>query len=82
MERGVVVGGLMICGSFLLAATLNRSAVKETPPAQPIAPMVQPPVVPLDESCADVANGGAEPVAGDEPAPLDLPGNGREACSQ
>jgi len=37
MERGVVVGGLMICGSFLLAASLNRSAVKETRRAAPAA---------------------------------------------
>src|SRR5689334_11066945 len=37
MDRGVVVGGLMICGSFLLATSLNRSAVKEIPPAAPAA---------------------------------------------
>jgi hypothetical protein len=39
VERGVVVGGLMICGSFLLAALLNRSAMDEVPAPQPAAPI-------------------------------------------
>ena len=91
MERGVVVGGLMICGSFLLAAALNRSAVKETPPAAPAiaeAPATLPlPAVPVDRptssACAsDVNSSGNEPVAANEPDQGDLPGNGREACSQ
>ena len=90
MERGVVVGGLMICGSFLLAASLNRSAVKETLPAEPAAaeaPITPPlPVVSVDEpkpaACATAANGANEPVAADEPDQGDLPGNGRKACSQ
>jgi hypothetical protein len=90
MERGVVVGGLMICGSFLLAASLNRSAVKETPPAEPPgaeAPIAPPlPAANLDEpapaACADGASGTNAPVAGDEPEQSDLPGNGRKACSQ
>jgi hypothetical protein len=90
MERGVVVGGLMICGSFLLAAALNRSAVKETPPTgpavveSPIAPPL--PAMTVDEtkpaSCAAGANDTDEPAAGDEPEQGDLPGNGRAACSQ
>lgn len=91
MERGVVVGGLMICGSFLLAASLNRSAVNETPPddepiaaTAPIAPPL--PAVSVDEpkpaSCSPDETDSEEPVAGDEPEQGDLPGNGREACSQ
>ena len=32
MERGVVIGGLLICASFLLAASLNRSAMEESVP--------------------------------------------------
>lgn len=36
MERSAVVGALMICGSFLIAATLNRSAMDVVPPA-PVA---------------------------------------------
>jgi hypothetical protein len=43
VERGVVIGGVMICGSFLLAALLNRSAMEEMPvrpaPAAVMAPM-------------------------------------------
>lgn len=42
MERGVVIGGLMICGSFLLAALLNRSAMEEVPTAKPPAAVVAP----------------------------------------
>jgi hypothetical protein len=90
MERGVVVGGLMICGSFLLAASLNRSAVKETPPDEPAA--IQAPVTPplpaatVDQPksapCETDANSSDEPVAGDEPERGDLPGNGREACTR
>jgi len=90
MERGVVVGGLMICGSFLLAASLNRSAVKETPPAEQgavAAPMTPPlPAVSVDatkpESCAPDATDAKPQVAGDEPEQGELPGNGREACSR
>ena len=91
MERGVVVGGLMICGSFLLAASLNRSAVEETPPAAPAvaeAPITPPlSAVPVDQpnsaACAsDTNSSGNEPIAGDEPEQGDLPGNGRKACSQ
>jgi hypothetical protein len=87
MERGVVVGGLMICGSFLLAASLNRSAVEETPPAAE-APTAAPlPDVPVEQpssaACTSDANDkGNEPVAVDESEQGDLPGNGREACSQ
>lgn len=92
MERGVVVGGLMICGSFLIAASLNRSAVEETPPEEPIAgqaPMARPMTAPptaarLDESrsaaCASEAKD--PPVAADPTSRGDLPGNGREACPQ
>jgi hypothetical protein len=93
MDRGVVVGGLMICGSFLLATSLNRSAVKETPPAAPAAPAAEAPIAPMlsaepaDEpkpaSCDSSASSTAtKPVAGDAPKQGDLPGNGRKACSQ
>ena len=90
MERGVVVGGLMICGSFLLATTLNRSAVKETPPVEPAAveaPITPPlPAVSADKpqsaGCAADASVPSEPLTGDEPGQGDLPGNGRKACSQ
>jgi hypothetical protein len=37
MERGVVVGGLMICGSFLLAALLNRCAMEESAPSATVS---------------------------------------------
>lgn len=46
VERGVVVGGLMICGSFLLAALLNRSAMEETPAAPPAVPVSAAPKAP------------------------------------
>jgi hypothetical protein len=90
MERGVVVGGLMICGSFLLAASLNRSAVKETPPVEPAAvqaPVTAPlPAISTDEpksaACAADASVASDPLAGDEPEQGGLPGNGRSACSQ
>lgn len=86
VERGVVVGGLMICGSFLLAAMLNRSAMEERPvPATvvPVAPVsVQPVVTPGSADCADVstradAQGSA---AGVQPSESDLMVNGRAAC--
>jgi hypothetical protein len=92
VERGVVVGGLMICGSFLLAAMLNRSAMEERPaPASavpietvvPVAPVsVQPVVTPSIADCADVstradAHGSAAEAESSE---SDLMVNGREAC--
>jgi len=90
MERGVVVGGLMICGSFLLAASLNRSAVEERSPAEPAAvpaPISPPlPVVSADESepaaCAPTAGSTNQQNPVNAPKQGDLPGNGREACSQ
>lgn len=90
MERGVVVGGLMICGSFLLAASLNRSAVKEIPRVEPPAAEAQSdpqlPAVnagePMPAACNDSSSGTNGSAAGDAPAEGDLPGNGREACSQ
>lgn len=80
MERGVVVGGLMICGSFLLAAMLNRSAMEEAPAPAPA--IVQPVVTPGATDCAEVnaridANGAV--VETESPA-ADLMVNGREAC--
>lgn len=92
MERGVVIGGLMICGSFLLAAMLNRSAMKEVPaPAAaapieagaPLAPAsVQPATTPVVTACAEV-NTRADAhstTAEAEPAKSDLMVNGREGC--
>jgi hypothetical protein len=92
MERGVVVGGLMICGSFLLAASLNRSAVKETPTAEsavapaPIVPPL-PAIAPTDVEtkpapCNTDASGSKEPVEAVKSEQDDLPGNGREACTR
>ena len=92
VERGVVVGGLMICGSFLLAAMLNRSAMEERPaPATavpieavvPVAPVsVQPAATPAVADCNEAstradAHGSIEET---EPPNSDLMVNGREAC--
>jgi hypothetical protein len=92
VERGVVIGGLMICGSFLLAALLNRSAMEERPAPAPVAPIetavpaAQPVVQPAGGSsisdCTDVstradAHGAA--IEADPPS-SDLMVNGREAC--
>ncbi len=89
VERGVIVGGLMICGSFLLAAMLNRSAMEERPApatAVPVVPVVAPAVQPAGAEtitdCTDVktrtdAHGAAVET---EPPQSDLMVNGREAC--
>jgi hypothetical protein len=90
MERGVVVGGLMICGSFLLAASLNRSAVEETSPAEPAAvpaPIDPPlPAVSADQSgstaCAPAASSTDQQNPANATDQGELPGNGRKACSQ
>ena len=60
MERGVVVGGLMIFGSFLLAAVLNRSAMEEVPAAPPATPVtvVAPMSPPVSE--AELAPGASD----------------------
>lgn len=34
MDRGVIIGGTLICASFLLAVALNHSDVKPTSPAK------------------------------------------------
>lgn len=62
MERGVVVGGLMICGSFLLAASLNRSAMEEAPALTTVATL----------ALADVAKDSGSPPP--PPAVPDDPG--------
>ncbi len=41
MERGVVVGGLIICGSLLLAVSLNRSAMQEAAPIATLGATVE-----------------------------------------
>lgn len=81
MERGVVVGGLMICGSFLLAAMLNRSAMEERPVPVP-PPAVQPAITPSVTDCAEAntrADANDATVEAEPPA-ADLMVNGREAC--
>lgn len=80
VERGVVVGGLMICGSFLLAAMLNRSAMEEVP--APVPPVVQPVAAPGATDCTEVnSRTGTTGAAVDiEPPAADLMVNGREAC--
>lgn len=82
MERGVVVGGLMICGSFLLAAMLNRSAMEEAPAPVPPPAAVQPLATPGAADCAEVSphtETNAIVVEAEPPA-ADLMVNGREAC--
>jgi len=81
VERGVVIGALMICGSFLLAALLNRSAMEEVP--APVAPaVVQPVAAPSLTDCAESnarvdAN---QPTIDAEPPAADLMVNGPDAC--
>lgn len=93
MERGVIVGGVMICGSFLLAAMLNRSAMEEPPAAAPVAIKAVMPVAPSAAApaiapgisdCAEVNTPtDAQAAAGEaEPAGADLMVNGRKACSR
>jgi hypothetical protein len=79
VERGVVIGGLMICGSFLLAAMLNRSAMEEVPapaaPAAVIAPMSPPvpeaAVAPSPADCAEVEADATAAVTEKEQPPPD-----------
>lgn len=90
MERGVIVGALMICGSFLLAAMLNYSAMEEAPAAPvpiksvaPVAPPVlQPAAAPSPIDCAEMntrvdAN---RPTVDAEPPRADLMVNGPDSC--
>jgi hypothetical protein len=81
VERGVVVGGLMICGSFLLAAMLNRSAMEEVPAPVP-TPVVQPVITPGVTDCAEVNThvDATRAAVEAEPPAADLMVNGREAC--
>jgi len=81
VERGVIVGGLMICGSFLLAALLNRSAMEEVP--APVAPpVVQPVATPAVTDCAegDTHADANRPSIAAEPPAADLMVNGPDAC--
>lgn len=75
------MGGLMICGSFLLAAMLNRSAMEEVPAPVP-APAIQPAATPSVTDCAEVNTRADENDAAveAEPPAADLMVNGREAC--
>jgi len=83
----VVVGGLMICGSFLLAAMLNRSAMEERPvPIETVVPVappsVQPAATPAVADCNE-ANSPADAhdsTATAEPPRSDLMVNGRDGC--
>lgn len=87
MERGVVVGGLMICGSFLLAAMLNRSAMEEVPapaatPSAVVSPVVAPATSATTADCTDPAVS-THPDDPSKPAPAtdsDLMVNGTERC--
>jgi len=80
VERGVVVGGLMICGSFLLAALLNRSAMEEVPAPAPA--VVQPVGMPGAADCNEVntRSGTNETAAETKSSAADLMVNGREPC--
>ena len=90
VERGVVVGGLMICGSFLLAAMLNRSAMEEGPatsvPIEAVvpvtAPAVQPAATPAAADCNEAStHADAHDSAAEAEAPQSgLMVNGREPC--
>ena len=42
MERGVIVGGLLISASFLLAVLINQAAHKPSTVEVPSQPLVQP----------------------------------------
>ncbi|MBL8267752.1 hypothetical protein [Steroidobacter sp.] len=93
MERGVVVGGLMICGSFLLAAMLNRSAMEELPAtALPVptevlpTPVIVPEAAPGLAGCGEVESSGnsgddaSHAVAQTEQTAAGLMVNGPETC--
>jgi hypothetical protein len=59
MDRGVVIGGALICASFLLAVALNHSDVEPKVPAKRYEPAPKAAVIdtPTDTSitCADAA---------------------------
>jgi hypothetical protein len=82
VERGVIVGGLMICGSFLLAAMLNRSAMEEAPAPVPPPAVIQPLATPGAANCAEVSPRVETnvPVVEVEAPAADLMVNGRDAC--
>jgi hypothetical protein len=90
VERGVIVGGLMICGSFLLAALLNRSAMEEVPtpaatPSAVVSPVVAP--APLPKVSDDCSNEEAPADTSAASAPgqsagSDLMVNGNERCQR
>lgn len=71
----------MICGSFLLAAMLNRSAMEERPVPPPPA-VVQPAITPSVTDCPEVNTRAAanDTAVEAEPPAADLMVNGREAC--
>jgi hypothetical protein len=76
VERGVLVGGLMVFGSFLLATLLNRSAMEEIPPAPPPPPVTL--VAPINPPAVDA---GLAPSAGGCAAP-DAPLNSNAPLTQ
>jgi hypothetical protein len=69
VERGVVVGGLMICGSFLLAALLNRSAMDEVPAPIPAVPVdvTAPAVSPMIDPAAVIPKSAPDPIRCTDP---------------
>lgn len=56
MGRGVLVGGLLMCTSLMIAVVLNRSAREERVPA---SPQVRP-----ERQCGQANNGVRPDVAG------------------
>lgn len=71
----------MICGSFLLAAMLNRSAMEEPPAAVPPPAAVQPLVTPAAIDCAESPSIDESARAAEAAPPAaDLMVNGREGC--
>jgi hypothetical protein len=80
MERGVVVGGLLISGSFLLAVLLNQSAKGPEGPVTPIqivAPVAAPNTVlapnPRLADCCTGTDKECLPARDAPPAPCEAP---------
>ena len=66
MDRGVVIGGALICASFLLAVALNHSEVEPKSPAKTFQPV---PEVSIDSKAERTrACAGAVPNASAESA--------------
>lgn len=80
MDRGVVVGGLLICGSFLLAALLNHSAMQEVPEpaiAVPVNISTPEPAEPSRSGCVESRSGVDARKSTEHPEPKDAAACGR-----